>query len=123
MLWGREGQQGIMNADSLSSVLTPCSDGVRLAVKARPGQGRARDMRIVDIGDGRSALEVTVCATPEDGKANRAILKHLADALGVKASVMAVVSGATGRLKVIEVAGDAEVLRARLMDALGHCSP
>ena len=48
-------------------------------------------------------LRVTVTATPEDGKANRAVADLLAHALGVAPSRLTLVSGATSRDKVFRI--------------------
>jgi uncharacterized protein YggU (UPF0235/DUF167 family) len=40
-----------------------------------------------------------------DGRANQALVAALADALGVKRSAVRIVAGASGRTKVLEVAG------------------
>jgi uncharacterized protein YggU (UPF0235/DUF167 family) len=44
-----------------------------------------------------------VTTVPEGGKANAAVLKLLAKALGVPKSRLAIVQGETGRDKVIEI--------------------
>jgi uncharacterized protein YggU (UPF0235/DUF167 family) len=40
-----------------------------------------------------------------DGRANRALIEALADALGVKRSAVRIVAGASARTKVVEVSG------------------
>jgi uncharacterized protein YggU (UPF0235/DUF167 family) len=40
-----------------------------------------------------------------DGRANRALIEALADALGVKCSAVRIVAGASARTKVVEVSG------------------
>src|SRR5947208_1036962 len=76
---------------------------------ARPGIGGWR------IGaDGREELEVRVAAAPADGAANEALLKLLAEALGVNRSELAIISGATSRHKRITIPYGVEELRRRL---------
>lgn len=59
-------------------------------------------------------LQARVAAPPVDGAANEALVRLLADALGLPASRLSVVVGATSRRKVIDVEGlDASVLRSR----------
>jgi uncharacterized protein (TIGR00251 family) len=71
-----------------------------LNVKVVPG---ARRTEIVGRhGDG---IKVRVAAPPEDGKANRALLDSLSEALGVKASTLRIVRGLTSPQKVVEVDG------------------
>ena len=52
-----------------------------------------------------SALRVKVRARPEKGRANEAVLRLLADLLGVPAQSLAIVRGATSRDKVVAVDG------------------
>ena len=51
--------------------------------------------------DGVIAIRVT--AAPADGKANAAVIKALADALGTRPSGVTLVSGHTGRDKRVQV--------------------
>ncbi len=51
--------------------------------------------------DGVIAVRVT--AAPADGKANAAVIKALADALGTRPSGVTLVSGQTGRDKRVQV--------------------
>jgi uncharacterized protein (TIGR00251 family) len=51
------------------------------------------------------ALGVRVTAAPVDGRANDAVTALLAGALGVPASAVVIVRGATGRDKYVRVAG------------------
>lgn len=51
------------------------------------------------------ALGVRVTAAPVDGRANAAVGALLAEALGVRASAVEIVRGATGRDKYVRVAG------------------
>lgn len=60
-------------------------------------------------------LRARVSAPPIDGRANEALVRLLADALGVPKSAIAIVAGATSRQKTLEVAGlDDGAIRARL---------
>jgi uncharacterized protein YggU (UPF0235/DUF167 family) len=51
------------------------------------------------------ALKVRLTAAPVDGAANEALVRFLAERLGVPRSAVSLVSGTGGRLKVVEVAG------------------
>ena len=85
-------------------------DQVVLAVRVTPGAARER---IVGVhGD---ALKVAVAAPPEKGRANDRLLAVLAQALGLPARSLTLLSGATSRDKRVGVRGvDAADLRARL---------
>jgi uncharacterized protein len=50
-------------------------------------------------------LHVYVTSRPIEGEANRAVVKAVANALGVRASAVTLVGGARGRHKLIEVRG------------------
>jgi hypothetical protein len=69
----------------------------RLALRVTPG---ART-EAIEIADGR--LLVKVRARPQDGAANEAVLALLAEALGVAASRLQMLRGATGREKVVQL--------------------
>ena len=74
--------------------------------------GAARSELVGRHGDGWRAR---VAAPPERGRANRALVELLAEALGVPRDRVAVVAGQTGRRKVVEVAGlDADEIDRRL---------
>ncbi|MDZ4169077.1 MAG: DUF167 domain-containing protein [Coriobacteriia bacterium] len=81
---------------------------VRLRVHATP-----KSLRDEVCGWRGDELMVRVTAPPEGGKANFAVCKVVAAALGVAKSSVSVVRGETSRHKTLEVegAGDAEVER------------
>ena len=68
--------------------------GVRLPVQAQP---KARKNGLAGTHDGR--LKVAVTQAPEQGKANNALVKVLAAALGLRRSQIELVSGATSSKK------------------------
>jgi uncharacterized protein (TIGR00251 family) len=73
---------------------------VRFAVRVQPRSSRAG----VDGMHG-GALRVRVHASPVENAANEAVVKVLANALGVAKSAVAIVSGARSRSKVVDVSG------------------
>jgi uncharacterized protein (TIGR00251 family) len=75
-------------------------DDVLIHIKAVPGA--SRDQVAGAVGD---RLKVRISAPPEGGKANRAICRLLAKALGVKAKDVTIESGQTSPEKVIRIAG------------------
>jgi len=81
---------------------------VRITVRVTPRSGRD----VIEAGAG-GVLSVKVTAPPDDGKANAAVCKVVAHALGVPKTAVAVVRGHTARTKTLEVAGvtDADVER------------
>jgi len=83
---------------------------VRITIRVRPGSARPGVG-----GEQAGALLVRVSARPTDGKATEATLAALAAAFGVRRADVTLVTGATSRTKVVDVAGgDPEVLAALL---------
>lgn len=102
--------------------VTPHTRGAVLPVRARPG---ARRDAIVDEHGG--ALRVAVSAPPEDGKANDAIVRLLAEAFNRRRSTVHLIAGQTSRTKKIlfeEItAGELSALLAALLAAKQSTSP
>ncbi|HTO91519.1 MAG TPA: DUF167 domain-containing protein [Candidatus Sulfotelmatobacter sp.] len=89
----------------------------RLALHVHPGARRSalRGWR----ADG--ALQLSVTAPAEAGRANRAALELLAEALGVRVAQLRLVRGASARGKMVELDGvDADEARRRLDAALSR---
>lgn len=63
------------------------------------------------------ALKVRLAAPPVDGKANEALLRFLAEELGIPKSAVNLKSGQTSRRKVLEVAGTTAEAVNRLAQA------
>ena len=74
--------------------------GTLLALRVTP---RARRNAIVIDG---AQLRIHVTAVPEDGKANRAVLRLLADALGVAPSRLTLLRGEASRDKLVRLDPD-----------------
>src|SRR6516164_7771420 len=91
------------------------AEGCVLPVRAQPG---ARKTGV--LGEQAGALKVAVTAPPEDGRANKALLETLRDALGVKRSQIELLGGQTSRDKRFLIRGltPAE-LQSRLTALLG----
>ena len=84
---------------------------VRVSLRVRPGARRQGVKGVESDATGARRLSVQVNAPPVDGKANAAVLKLLAKRWGVAASRLSLVSGTSGRSKVVEIAdGDGELL-------------
>jgi aryl-alcohol dehydrogenase-like predicted oxidoreductase/uncharacterized protein YggU (UPF0235/DUF167 family) len=64
--------------------------------------------------DGREELEVRVAQAPTGGAANDAVVKLLAEALGIRRSELSIISGATSRHKRVTIPFDVAQARGRL---------
>ena len=95
----------------------PGPDGLRIAVRLTPRSARDELAGPTSLSDGRSVLAARVRAVPEDNRANAALVRLIAEALGVPRSRVAIAEGATSRVKLLFVAGDGAVL-AKRFDAL-----
>jgi uncharacterized protein (TIGR00251 family) len=85
----------------------------RLRLRVSPGA-----VRTELAGRHGEAWKVRVRAAPERGRANDAVVRLLAERLGVPAASVSVVSGHTARDKVVELRGLApEEAERRLEDA------
>lgn len=89
----------------------------RLSIRVQPS---ARRERLVGwMADG--TLKVAVTAPPEAGRANQAVTRLLAVALGVAPRDVTVARGQGSRAKVVDVRGlDAVDVKRRIEDALRH---
>ena len=81
------------------SILTLIDAEGRLEIRVSPGA--AADHITLPAEGGVLAVRTT--AAPENGKANRAVLKLLAKALGRSVSTLELVRGASGRNKLIQL--------------------
>ena len=87
--------------------------GVRLAVRLTPRAARNGVGAIVHDADGTALLHLRIAAPPVDGAANAALVDYLAAALRLRKSDVAILSGLRGRVKLVELAGDADALLER----------
>lgn len=72
--------------------------GIRLAVQIMPN---AKKNEVVGVLNG--VLKIRLQARPIEGKANDALVRYLADALGLPKAMIAITHGHTSRQKTIEV--------------------
>ena len=84
------------------------------AVWVKPRSSRSR---LIGVREG--ALHVALTAPPVEGKANEALVRFLADLLGVRQNQVEIVSGEHSRSKIVRIVGLAPAeLRERLADVL-----
>ncbi|MGZ3184227.1 MAG: DUF167 domain-containing protein [Telluria sp.] len=92
-----------------------CARGVRIAVQVQPGAKKTEA-----VGLHGDALKLKLQAPPIEGRANEALVRYLADTLGVPRSAVEITHGHTNRRKLVEV--EAEGLSPEAVAALllGH---
>jgi uncharacterized protein len=75
---------------------------VSFSVRLTPKGGRDAIEGWIQGPDGKRHLKARVCAAPQDGKANDALIRLIAKVLGVGTTKVRIVSGAASRMKLIE---------------------
>lgn len=86
----------------------------RIAIHLQPGARRSEV-----VGWEESTLRIRVQAPASEGRANEALVKLLADSLGISKSRISIERGATSRVKVIAIQGlTLEEIRRRLADSV-----
>ena len=89
------------------------SDGrISLTLHIQPGAKKTECAGL--HGD---ALKIRLAAPPVDGKANEALVKFVAEHLGLAKSAVLLKSGQTSRRKVLEVAGTTAAAIEQLLPA------
>jgi len=83
--------------------------GLRLRVRLTPKSTRDAIDGVEQTAEG-PAVKARVRAVPEDGAANAAAARLIADWLGVAKSTVSLAGGAKSRVKMLEVAGDGAAL-------------
>ncbi len=78
---------------------------MRLTIHVRPGAARAG---VGGSHDG--ALVIRVCEPASDGRANDAVIRAVADELGLARRDVRIVAGTRSRRKVVELDGDSAAL-------------
>jgi uncharacterized protein len=95
----------------------PHAGGVALRVRLAPKSSRNAIEGVTATAAG-PALKARVRSVPEDGAANAALERLVAEWLGVTRTTVAVSGGGKSRVKTLAVAGDARVLVALLEQKL-----
>ena len=94
---------------------------MRLTVRVTPNASKDAVLERMEDDAGRIYLKVKVRAVPEDGKANRAVEKLLAKALGVPKSAVRVVTGETSRIKGVDIDTEEDSAAAQqIKEWMGH---
>ena len=81
-------------------MLGPMAKPVRISLRVSPGSSRT-----AVVGPYLDGWKLRVAAPPESGKANDAVVRLLADVLGLPVQRVAIVAGHASRSKVAEIDG------------------
>jgi uncharacterized protein YggU (UPF0235/DUF167 family) len=87
---------------------------VVVTVRLTPKGGRDAIDGIERLADGKCVLKARVRAAPSEGEANDALARLLAQTVGVAPRQVAIVGGATARVKRLLIRGDAAAVAAAL---------
>jgi uncharacterized protein (TIGR00251 family) len=98
---------------------TRVETGLRLAVRLTPRANRNGLDGVMTGADGRPVLQLRVAAPPVEGAANTALIRFLAEALGLRRGDIAIVAGETARVKRVALSGDPAALEAALKAWIG----
>lgn len=88
--------------------------GLVVHVRLTPKGGRDAVEGVERMADGRAVLKARVRPPASEGAANAALIRLIADVLGVAASRVSLAAGAGARLKRLTVTGDGAALAAAL---------
>lgn len=84
---------------------------MKIAVKVIPGACRNECLGWEEHPDAGRILRLRVAAPPVEGRANKEVIRLLADLLGIPKSSVTLLHGGSGRLKLIEIPDGAEIVR------------
>jgi uncharacterized protein (TIGR00251 family) len=73
-------------------------EGVRIAVQIMPNAKKTDVIGVLD-----DALKIRLQAQPIEGRANDALIRYIADRLGVPRSAVVITHGLTNKRKILEV--------------------
>lgn len=90
------------------------AEGLRLRVRLSPNASRNGIVGVALDAEQVAWLTATVTSAPENGRANKALIKMLAKSWKLPKSGIEVMSGATQRRKVLRIAGDGTALMKRI---------
>ena len=93
---------------------TAAADGVLVDVRLTPRGGRDALEGIESRADGRAVLKARVRAAPFEGEANDALCRLLARSLDVAPRDVTIATGATARVKRVQIRGQAGAIVAAL---------
>lgn len=88
------------------------AERIACAVHVTPKSGKDQVVGVATAADGTCEVRVRVTAPPDNGKANKAVCKLMAAALGVSKSAVAIKRGETSHHKMLELAMEPSAYQA-----------
>ena len=95
----------------------PTREGIELRIRLTPKSSRDRVEGLEATADGL-AVKARVRAVPEDGKANAAAARLIAEWLRLPGRSVSLAGGGKSRVKTLAIAGDPDTLSATVDAAL-----
>lgn len=95
-------------------------DGAAVRVRLSPGAARDRVTGVARDENGVAWLTASVTQPPENGRANKALIRLLAKEWRVTKSSIVVTKGRTSRRKVLNVTGQSGAVLDKLAGWLEH---
>ncbi|MEI8295229.1 MAG: DUF167 domain-containing protein [Alphaproteobacteria bacterium] len=98
------------------------NDGCTVYVYLTP---RARQEKCADIfvdAKGQAYIKAYVSAPPEDNKANKALIRLIADEFDIAPSTITIISGLQSRQKKLMIHGGGDSLQRKLEQRFSNCS-
>jgi uncharacterized protein len=94
--------------------LSPARNGVRVAIRLTPRANGDRVIALAAAAGDRQVLKASVTEPPENGRANEALLRLLANTWQLPRRDLVIVAGAASRQKTVQITGDPQQLLAHL---------
>lgn len=89
--------------------------GSAITVRVTPRASKNEISEVMQDG----TIKIKLTSPPVEGKANRALIEFLSELLAIPQSKIEIVSGSTGRKKLIVIEGlDAEAVQKRIVEKI-----
>lgn len=107
-----------MNNTPRKSPSQTVKNGVLLHIKTIPNAKTTKLQGLVEDEKGMIYAKIRVATPPEDGKANKALIRFLAKGLGVTATDFSIEKGETSRTKTLLIQGNSEAIACTIQNWL-----
>ena len=88
------------------SPFTQTETDIRVSIRLTPNAAKDRFDKIVADAKGEGVLRIAVTATPEQGRANKALIRFLAKQWRIPKTSMTLIRGTKDRNKVLTIDGN-----------------